>query len=407
MNAIRNLLVLVMAVALAAFALPSMGQQNNDNKHFSFTTNLGAPNNNQQGSVVFATITNDNPSGSSAQIGSFLLSFESASGITIADAVANGPNLGATVSHTTTSVTVTGINPLKAMQSYTVKVLVNGCGDGNSWTVSAWSGPTLNGTQYNDSDSTGIHVTDVACGALACNDALGGDTVKQLINTVIADKSGKSLSRRGPFNQDGVCGSTVNYYVTELAEISSLHIRWDTEPSAVFFYVLKVVDPTVAPRFAWKTDGGGAPIFVAAQACDQGKKAQFPMPYGTVVADNVTSLTVNTSAPAGQTVSPPPTPFRIAAGPKPQQFMTVTKTQGSTWTVNGRPTGPLLAVGATVMGTPAPALPTTLACFDGAGNSATCPYVSNGPALMCYVPSNDSANLYVFDIGDGYVKGGI
>ena len=421
MSAFRKSICL--AVALLATVFSSVAwSQSNENKHFSFDAQAGTPSNTQIGSHVFVTVTNTNPSGSSAQLGSFIVTTSSngspdALVITAATRL-QGPKGGTiSVSADGTSVTVTGINPLKANQSYVLDVTVHGCGDAYPWTAQAWSGPTLNGTQYLDDASggtTALEDVNVPCGVLSdCSGKTGflsGSQVSKYINTTITDNKGKPLSRRGP-NQDGSACNLLNYYVTDDTGVNALHVRWDNgDPSqsiaASFFYVLPGVPTPTA--FSWKNDSAGTPVFVAAQVCDQAKKAAFPSLYGVLaanvsVADNTISVTL------AKNVNTPPTPFRIAIGPEATiEFLTVTSISQGTWGVIRDPNAQAHNQGDAVLSTPAPALPDPVACLDSGGNAISCPantYVAKGPALMCYVPTNDTNNAYVFDVGDGWTLG--
>lgn len=422
MYGIRKLLGFVMAAVLAAFPFPSMGDT--PNKHYILNVAVGVPDsqnaNTQADTPLIATIFNDNPSGSNAQFGSFTISLtDNESGLAIVGAGADA-NLGGTITPVpsptapTTSISVTGITPLKPGQTYTLTLHVQGCGDRNNWAAQVWSGSNLNGGLFTDGDN-GVHPANVPCGLLACGDAVGGLTVSSFINTTILDPlDGRPRSRRGPFNEDGTCIDSVKYFVTELATAPTnpfLHFRWaDNQRGAAFFYVL---DQPLGPNaaFAWKADSSddvtGNPIFVPALQCDQAGNARFPGSYGKLISDNGGKLIkVDTTT---HVYTPPATPFRIALGPKPMEYLTVTKVSGQTWTVTRGAGAVAHLAHIDVMSTPAPALPNPVACYDSTGTQlGSCPtgtYVGGGPARMCYVPSTDTSNAYIFDIGDGYVRG--
>jgi hypothetical protein len=187
-----------------------------------------------------------------------------------------------------------------------------------------------------------------------------------------------------------------------------LHVRWDNGIPASFFYVLPGT-LGATPAFGWKFDPvTGDPAFVPAQVCDQAKKAAFPSSLGVLAASIGTSDTTLTVT-LNKNTNTPPTPFRIAIGPKPTlEFLTVTKISSGIWTVIRDPNAANHVQGDPVLTTPAPALPSPVACVDTGGNAITCPantYVAGGPALMCYVPTNDANNSYVFDVGDGWTLG--
>src|SRR5882672_2984838 len=153
---IRKLLAVAMTVVLTAFALPGIAAT--PNKHYVLTAVPGIPTaqdaNTQANTPVIVTIFNDNPSGSNAQFGSFTVSLTgNASGLEIIGAEAD-PVFGGTItpvpSATTpvTSVSVSGITPLKATQTYTLTLHVRGCGDRNNWAARVWSGSNLSGALF-------------------------------------------------------------------------------------------------------------------------------------------------------------------------------------------------------------------------------------------------------------------
>jgi hypothetical protein len=424
MNSFRKWSCLAVALLAAAFSSIAWSQSN-DNKHFSFQAQAGAPSNTQIGSDVRVTITNTNPSGSSAQLGSFFITVSgngSPVNLLITNATkVSGPRGGTiSVSPDGTSVTVTGINPLKANQSYVLDITLNGCGDAYPWTAQAWSGPTLNGTQYLDDASGGVTAlvdVSVPCGLLTdcsggTNSLLSGSTVGAFINDTITDNKGKPLSRRG-VNQDGSGCPAINYFITDVTGANALHVRWDNGTAASFFYVLSAAHgPVPPPAFSWKNDTNGNPVFVTAQTCDQGKKAAFPSPYGTLTS-NVNAGDPTIAVTLNKNTNTPPTPFRIAVGLKISnalEFMTVTNISQGTWTVARDPTNPTAhSAGDVVMSTPASVLPTPPVCVDsGLNPMPSCPantYVGGGPALVCYVPTTDTNNAFVFDVGDSWTLG--
>lgn len=377
---------------------------NNVNKHFSLDMAVGSPDNTQTDTLVLATITNDNPSGSNTQIGSFTVSLAAVSGITVTGADGDPNFPGTVVVNSDGSVGVTGIPPIRATQSYTLTLHVKGCGDRNSWSATVWAGNNFSGGTYTDDSAPGHNVTNVPCGNLACNGLVTGASVFNLgIDT--------SASQRGPYNEDGSPCDGVNYYVTKLAADTTnpyLHFRWsDNQRGAAFFYILD----HVATKFGWKGDSlddvTANPIFVGAQLCDQGANAQFPAPYGKVISDSGGKL-IKVDTTSGVRAPPTP-PFRIALGPKPMEYMKVEKVSGQTWTVTRGAGATAHAVGTVVMSTPLPPLPTppaVLTCYDSQDNPLpSCPagtYQPGAPARMCYVPT-DAGHTAIFDIGDGWV----
>ena len=426
MNAFRKSICVAIALLAAVFSSIAWSQSNL-NKHFIFDVQPFQVDNTQQATDLHVSITNDNPSGSSSQVGSFMIQITTTNGSSVHLGITavtkfSGPKGGTILFSTsgdTTTITVTGINPLKANAVYVLDVTVSGCGDGYIWTAQAWSGPSLNGTQYFETGTDNLIAqkdVNVPCGFLGSttcngNGILSGSTVNQFLNSSITDNKGKPLSRRGP-NQDGSSCDSLFYYVTDDVNNSALHVRWDKgDPSTLFpgsfFYVLfGPLGP--APAFGWKTDANGDPVFVPAQVCDQGKKAAFPAQYGSLAADvtaGAGTITVNLN----KNTNTPATPFRIAIGPKPTlEFLTVTNISQGTWTVTRDPNAKAHSQGDIVMSTPAPALPVPAACVNTGGSPIACPantYVGGGPALMCYVPTNDTSNSYVFDVGDGWTLG--
>jgi hypothetical protein len=418
MKIIARLLGIAMAIVLATLPLPSMADT--PNKHFALLMGVGAPENTQSNTIVTATISNDNPSGSSAQFSSFTLSVANVSGITIVG-VQPDPVYGGTytVSPDGTSVSVSNISPVKATKSYVLTLNIAGCGDRNTWSATVFAGNNFNGGTYIDDSPPNQNATNIACGALACGGTVGGATVSTLIDTTLLGNDGFP-SRRGPFNEDGTCAATVNYFVTELATPTGdpyLHFRWATnQRGAAFFYILDQplnLDPLSATKtlFGWiansPDDVNASPIYVLPQACDQGSNAKFPGSYGKLIADNGRTLKVDTTTTPPVYAAPVP-PFRIALGPKPMEYMTVTKINGQTWTVTRGAGATTHATGIDVMSTPLPALSSPLACYDATGTKlASCPtgtYAAGQPARMCYVPP-DTRHIRIFDVGDGYVKG--
>jgi len=411
MNSIRKWVCFIIGIGIVAFASPGMAAK--VNKHFSLGMAVGASSVPQQDTVIIATITNDNPSGSSAQFSSFTLSVANTSGIVITS-VELDPAFGGDVAvQNATSVSITDLSPVKATQSYSLILHVAGCGDLNTWSAVVWSGNNFSGATYFDDSPPKQNITNVPCGTLACGDAITGATVSSLIDTVTQGVQQKNSSR-GPYNQDGTCSSaSLSYFVTQLfspANNEYLHFRWTSEPSAVFFYILNQPS-TNPPLLSWKTIGDditGTPVFVLGQTCDQGVNVKFPARYGTLVSDgggrnikvDITTA-INTPLPA--------VPFRIAIGPKSiEEFMTVTRVSGQTWTVTRGPNSNVHSAGTDVMSTPVPALVAPV-CYDNTGTPLnSCPhgtYVAGDPALMCVVPNADTTRTYLFDIGDGWVLG--
>ena len=172
------------------------------------------------------------------------------------------------------SVTVTSIGPLKPGDHYTVKILVNGCGDGNTWKADVWSGSNASGGVYVDS-GTGNETTNVPCGVLACNDPLGELAVSTILGSgsirgpltrmapaAIPSTTSSRISSRNP---PGTCTS------------GGTHSR--TPPSATSS------SAATPPQVRWETDTDGNPIYVDSPICYGGNNARTPAPLGTLISD--------------------------------------------------------------------------------------------------------------------------
>jgi hypothetical protein len=404
MTRTRKFLVGVSAATLLAVAGPGFGAPQ-PNKVYTLTVSPGVPDVTQQGTRVTATITNVSPKASSASIGSLILSVNPVSGLGIVNVEPVTDASAPSITFDATNVTVTGLASLKPGESLDLLLDVSGCGDGNTWSAAVWSGSNLSGDTFHQVND--VQETNLSCGAIACGGNLTGAAVGSIFD---------SESMRGPYNQDGTCSldqNPVDYFVTLLDTEGYLHVRWESEPAAAFYY--KINTPTPSPvRLAWETDDGtpdGVPIFLEGDGlkCDDSMTA-LPAPYGSLVSDKGgKQIKVNTSTAV---YALPPVPFPIMIGPKPiLEYMMVTKVSGDTWTV-ARGTSPHQHPASTstaptyVMSTPLPLLQAPVACVnsDGSPYSGTCPYTAGTPAQMCYVPPPvGDYHTYVFDIGDGYV----
>lgn len=388
----RKLRVVVVASALAFLALPGAAQT--PNKHFSLTTVTGTPDSTQQDTIVTVTVFNDNPSGSNAQIGSFTLSVANESGITITGGEPD-PAFGGLVSlpfNNGTSISVTGFNPLKAGEFYTLRLHVRGCGDGNLWSAVVWSGSNLNGGVYDltDPNNLSARTTDLACGALVCSTIPNSFTV-----------GGASVSGvRGSYNKDGSLCTGTRYYVSNLLSITGknyVHFRWDAdERVAAFRYTVGAALANVA----WIPDGNGAPIFVPALACDA-NKPELPAPYGTLIADNG-GKQIKVDISTAVYPLPPMTAngFPIVIEKERMQVM---KVSGQTWTVvrgAGNTTPVKHPVGKLVMSTPLPIIPD-----QAPWNTYTNLYAPGNFAQMCIPPGGAlPLSTTLMDIGDGWSR---
>ena len=381
MTRIRKLFFLVLAMALAAFALPSMGAS--QTKHFRLDTAV-------DGANVTVTLTNDNPSGSSAQISSAKVSVLSVTGLTIFSVVADPDSVaafGGTVLKTSdTSFSINGLSPnLKAGDAYVVKVTVTGCGDGNQWSALVYTGSSFTGGTYVD-DHFGLEQTNIACGTADCSG---------VTSFTVTQPGGSIELVSGKYTQEGdVCVANLsNYFITNtIAQNDILNFRV-LDTSLAFRYSIfntPQVNWSPSSQVAWACDPTGHPeCWVPAQPCElQGnptlQEKYLPWPYAKLVADNGTKITVD---PAGFTaVNPvPPVPFRIFIE---SELLLVTQVVSATntWKVQRCLWGTCTSVTThqggsvlNVMSTVLPQLPLTLP----AGTSPL--YVGGTPAQACYV----------------------
>ena len=369
MNSMRKLLLVLTAVMMATFALPSIGDDLT--KHFSLTMVVGAPDNTQTDTIVMATVMNDNPSGSSAQFGSLRLLVSNASGITITGGEPD-PNFGGTPTlDSPTSITFTGISPVKAGQFYTAKLHVKGCGDGNIWSATVWAGSNRNGGNYvDDTPDPQTKITNVSCGLVGC---------------AIADNSfgvGSILTQgQRARNQDNSACSLVNYFFTDLTADTSknyVQFRSDTsQPGAAFFYVVNK-PATANAQFAWTTTGGN-PNFVTAGPCNNTPIATGS--YGSLISDSGGKLIKIDTSTADYPV-PLTLPFYIVIGPQNiVEHLKVTKVSGQTLTVERGANAYVHPASQAVLSTP---------LFPG--------------TQMCLAPGAAAGTSAIFDIGDGFFK---
>ena len=400
-NNFRRVLCVAVTILFVVFGLTEIAVAANVNKHFALSLVLGTIDNTQQDTTYTAIVDNDNPSGSSAQFGSFVISIDkNNSGITITGA---DPDLrfgnGQTVTVSGSSVSVSGLSPnVKATQSYELKLHIKGCGDGNTWTGIVYTGTAFTGTTYQD-DHKGSETTDVPCGTLACGDTLG------VPGTI-------SAGQLGDFTQDGqtigasACQSN-NYYVTNLLSTQNFfHFRW-TGGSLLAFYYVANIPATNTTRFAW-VGNGDTPVFddaltAAALKCELNPNIttagdQVPEPIGKVLSDNGgKTIKVDTSAFNYPLQAPP---FHVTIGPKSsEEYLLVTKINGQTWTVERGKPASKHPVATLVMSTIQPPTPVGV---THAG------YTAGAPAQMCFAGSIGDATTAIYDfdpLGNGW--GGI
>ncbi len=380
MNYLRKILTLVAALTLAMFALPSMGDSTT--KHFSLGTQVN-------GSDVTVTITNDNPSGSSAQIGSFIVSVSSVTGLTISSAqadTASSTSFGGTVTLiSSTSFSVNNLSPnLKGGDAYVVHVHVVGCGDGNQWSATAFTGSGFTGGTVID-DHTGVENTDIACGSALCDSS----TV-----LTFAQPYGSIQLASGKYTQEGDTCVASDYFITDtIAQNDILKFRAIDASLAFRYSIFNTPQQnwSTNSKVAWACDPTGSPphpeCWVPAQACElhgapTHPEPYLPWPYAKLVVDNGTKITVNPSG-FSATNPAPPVPFPIFVE---SEMMMVTKivVATNTWTVQRCIWGTCTTVPThvpdlNVMSTVLPRLPLTLP--TGTSNL----YVGGTPAQMCFV----------------------
>jgi hypothetical protein len=329
MTSMRRLLCLLMAIALAAFALPSVA--GNDKKQFSLHMNVVTvpppttiP---YPGITLSATIKNEGNS----TINSFRLSV---TGLTVTGLV-NQPATG----HATfdaSSVSVTNMHPLKSGDSVTVTFLVATCGD-FEWSATAWTGSSLNGQTFSLVPGLSNLFTTAACGTVTSGNFVVPNS---------ANACGVANGLRDIFDKDGGEPVGVPYFVTNTVPTNSLlHFRWPTggfdsanDPAAAFQYSVCSSAPLPPPppygnpapltatRVAWLNKDGsptstpGIPALVPAQLClppnNPSTYGRLPAPYGRLVGavgvpseGNTSIIIVN--ALVADTIAHPVPPFDV------------------------------------------------------------------------------------------------
>jgi hypothetical protein len=412
MNNLRNVLCVLMAIALATLALPSSAD--NGKKRFSLSMAIvsAPPAPTPPPFTVTATVTNEGNS----TINSFSLSV---TGLIIvgvnppASGTAAGPFPGSSVS-------VTKMHPLKSGDSLTLTLQVSSCGDG-AWGASAWTGSSQNGQTFDLVPADSTLATPIPCGDLASNAQF---SVPDSLNPNCV------TGQRGFYDKDGsIPAGAVPYFVTNLPSADQRHFRWPDfqaggDPLATFRYTICGTGPLPElTEVAWlNMDGSpastrGTPAYITAQDCLE--NANFlPAPYGTLQADNGGTITVDTTIPGGANgvIVPPALPFDIVIG---TERLTVTAcaegdedegidqecgeqaNEPETWSVT-RAVGNTTQVthtGGLVMSTPLPLLPENVGA----------PYTAGNQAQMCIAgqqgeDEGGNHSTTFIDIGDGWVN---
>ena len=348
-----------------------------------------------------------------------------------------------------TRIVVTNMAPLKAKQTYVLTFYVTSCGDA-LWDANVRTGSSLSGDSFARTGdtidaSTGLATnlqTLISCGTLACGNSV----------VLVADKASLSpelVVTRGPYNSDGTCGATSDFFASNklLTANGQVHFRWPVgladQPLAVWVYNVLSTNDKI-PNLAWVNvdDSKASAAFPNATSTTQvpayldgsilgchdpnGNPATlasipYPKPYG-VLSNNANQSTltikVNTS-PQNAVLPPPATPFDIVIG---TERMRVTSAQGSTWTVEARGAGMTTPAphpaGSKLMSTPLPLLPgadpgfhATLA--DGVTVVTPTPphYAYGRQAQMCIVgtPTDNHDGTWsttIMDLSDGWVRVG-
>jgi len=375
-----------MAIALATFALPSFADSMT--KHFRLDTQVDG----SDSTLVKITLTNDNPSGSSAQISSFIVSVSSVTGLTIPNApvpdAASFAAFGGTVNLiSSTSFSVNGLSPnLKAGDAYVLTLHVAGCGDGNQWSAAAYTGSAFTGGTVLD-DHLGVENTDIACGSASCNPT-------QVFS--YTQTYGSVTLSSGKYTQDGDTCLASDYFITDtIAQNTILKFR-AIDSSLAFVYSIFDTQSVAIPwttnsKVAWACDPTSNSLcWVKAQSCEllgvptHPGSAYLPWPYAKLVQDNGTKIKVDPSL-FSATNPVPPVPFPIFVE---HELMMVTKivVSTNTWSVDRCQWGTCTSVtthvpNLLVMSTVLPRLPLTLPTGS--------PYAAGTPAQMCFVPGTN------------------
>ncbi|HXR56526.1 MAG TPA: hypothetical protein VN858_06975 [Casimicrobiaceae bacterium] len=311
MNAFCKVPTLLFAIALAAFALPSVAKPGPtktyslkaDASHVSYTMDANSQrvlDVSNGGAPISVTIKNESPPPNTANSNISSFSF-TVTGMVISSLdIATCESLGGICALNGNTVTVTNISPpIQQQGTYTVPIRVNSCGDG-AWSAQVYSGSQLNGGLFGFTKETGFTntATNVSCGDAGC-----GLRFSVPNNLLVLGSPTDVSGVRGTFNKDGGTCSTVDYFATNtIPDNETLHFEWTTsEVGATFRYTATFKNPG-APQLAWFTDSLG-PVGVDAQACLQTQFANnLPAPYGTLAQDvnsTKTKIQVNVlNAPA-------------------------------------------------------------------------------------------------------------
>jgi hypothetical protein len=437
MNGMRKVLCFLMAMILAAFALPSIAAQS-QNKTYTLTMTVLTQGVGDAPSKVKAVLTNTSPKQSSSTFSSADV-FVDLGWTIVTDDPTNFPitvvqsGTSATPSLDTTTqghIKLSGLHPVKPQETVTITfyVTVSSCGDA-TWDAAVWSGSQVGTGNFfiRPVPDTSVPLSPVACTDLACASEPESFTVGNL--------DGFRWSSNKDGSTTGAACGPVKSYVSNLNSNNVIHFRWDnaaqgdTFGSAVFYYRIDYVSPPSPARVGWLNQDGSPAIgpgadpslvaFIDAPACaSQVSSATdiptiLPQPYGVLqTAINSTSSTTIKVDTTGGIPTPLSLPFSIVIGPPGAvESMDVTAMASSGWTVT-RGTRGTTAVkhpkGAFAMSNLLPPLSALTPCYDAGGNTLlSCPAKYNSPyqAQMCLPvsPANTSPAIWYVDIGDGWV----
>jgi hypothetical protein len=417
MIGMRNFVTFLMTLTVMAFTVPGMAAppQKIYTIHMDVVTRDGTGNTQLQ-----ATIKNNSPpTSNNSQFSSIDLYVDldwtlvSTQPVTITETGTTSP--GGSIDFSVPGhLRITNLYPVKPQESLTVTYWVNNfsCGDGG-WNAQVWTGSSLSGALLTLIPAPDYQpVTPISCGAIACNQLF---TLQPSSGFCALKPTNPECLQgvRSFYDKDGAtvnssCTAVDVYLSNRLIDLSQLHFRWVSEPTAAFLYTVNsglTSKPTIS--LAWLADTNG-PVPITGQSCLASNPANsnLPAPYGTLTAgtdDTTTQIQVDVST----AIAPVPkkAPFPIVIG---TERMQVTKMTGSgTWTVTrgagGTSPSPHL-LSDKVMSTPLPLITGPLTSRQTAIG-----YVIGNQAQMCIegqATYSDDGSWFtnIIDIGDGWVR---
>ena len=432
MNNIRKVFLFLMAMMLAAFALPGLGADQSQNKTYTFTMSVLSQGMGGGPSQLQAVLNNTSPKMSASTLSAvdlFVnLNWTVSGSVTV---TVNGTPSGSVDQTTPGHIRISNLTAVKPADTLVVtfSVTASSCGDA-VWGAAVWSGSQVGtGNFFTSQSPAGAGLTTVACDALACGEQ----------NVLPADPSKVSVLR-GVYNTDGTfngCGP-VSYFASDtFNNFSTLnptvtHLRWDqiNFATAAFLFTAYYTTAPAAPfpKVGWlyqdgtvATNAGADPnanpgnpvVFIQAPAC---LSADFPKPYGALTAavKSLTDKNLKVDTSGGALAPPNPVPaggFPIVIGTERMQVTAISGSTG-TWTVV-RGTGGTIAathaIGDPLASTPLPILP-GVSPFDFVTPlpNPPAPYAAGNEAHMCVAGMGvDSGFSFVkyFDFADGWGAG--